>query len=694
MKLTDSLLFKLLPAMGIPTVILSVGIGFFAYTGSSKLLVDQVERLLSSDSAKLAENYENWVLMQFAQLESLAAMTEIDYSDDMYARLADESARLGYNSISPADPSGILHLAGGKTADLSQRPYLRSVLSTGKPAISDPVFSAVAGEEHLLTVLFAVPVFEEGKLAKVLIGQRKAEFLNSNISSVDYGPGSENYMINGAGVVIADTNAETAKARANLLETARESGEHGARVTVLEEMIAGQSGVKSYETGAGTRYVGYAPVRGMSWSVAIDVPEATITAPLVKLRLSIVIVSLGAILFGLGYSLVAGLSFVRPIKSLAAGFREVAEGDADLTRRLPSKGKDEISETVSSFNAFVASLQGIIQSLRATQGSLGNIGENLSVNSVESASAIGEIMANIGSVRKHADIQHSQAGEMREAMGDISEGIHELDRLIETQVSGSTEMAASIEQMVGNIDSVATSTERMTQAFRSLAAAVSDGKAKQVSAEENALGISRKSELLNDANLAITGIAAQTNLLAMNAAIEAAHAGNAGRGFSVVADEIRKLSEQASAQSKAINVQIKEIQKGIGTVVSATKDSTQVFAAVSNGIETTGDLVTEIEGAMSEQRSGSRQILEALRDLNEVSESVKAKAGDMTASSERVRLSVDELNETATMIFNSMDEMTAGATQINVSAQRVSDLSRETNESIQTMARQTDKFKV
>ena len=82
-----------------------------------------------------------------------------------------------------------------------------------------------------------------------------------------------------------------------------------------------------------------------------------------------------------------------------------------------------------------------------------------------------------------------------------------------------------------------------------------------------------------------------------------AHAGNAGKGFSVVADEIRKLSEQASAQSKAINVQIAEIQKGIHTVVSAAKASTAVFGEVSAAVETTGGLVSEIEGAMSERNN-------------------------------------------------------------------------------------------
>ncbi len=694
MRFTDSLLFKLLLAMAIPTIILALGIGFFAYSGSSKLLVAQVEKNLASESLKLAANYESWVLLQHAQLESLAASTKIDYSDQMYARLADETRRLGYNSISPADSSGILHLAGGKTADLSKRPYLQKVLATGQPAVSDPVYSAVAGEENLLTVLFAVPVMEEGRLTKVLIGQRVAEFLNANISAVDYGEGSENFMVNREGVVIADTVPQNARDRINLLETARNDPAQAGRVPIVEAMTEAQNGVKAYRLNGELRYVGFAPVRGMDWSVGVDVPESAISAPLVQLRTSIFAVSLIAFLFGLGFALIAGIGFVRPIKALAAGFREVAEGDADLTRRLTARGKDELAETVTSFNAFAGSLQGIIQSLRSIQGSLGNIGESLSVNSVESASAIGQIMANIGSVRKHAGIQHDQAAEVRKAMADIAEGIRELDRLIETQVSGSTEMAASIEQMVGNIDSVANSTGKMTASFQALSSKVGDGRQKQKDSEENALGIARKSELLTDANNAISGIAAQTNLLAMNAAIEAAHAGNAGKGFSVVADEIRKLSEQASAQSKAINVQIAEIQKGIHTVVSAAKASTAVFGEVSAAVETTGGLVSEIEGAMSEQRSGSRQILEALREINEMSESVKRKAGTMTSSSELIRSSVEELNETATMIFNSMDEMTAGATQINESAQRVSELARETNESLQAMERQTDKFKV
>jgi methyl-accepting chemotaxis protein len=168
-------------------------------------------------------------------------------------------------------------------------------------------------------------------------------------------------------------------------------------------------------------------------------------------------------------------------------------------------------------------------------------------------------------------------------MEAIAEGIAHLDKMIETQVSGNVEAAASIEQMVGNIASVTASVDKMVRRFGALMTAASDGKVKQEAVDARVKEIASQSELLLEANEVISGIASQTNLLAMNAAIEAAHAGEAGKGFSVVADEIRRLSETSAEQSRTIGAELARIQATIGEVVGASQDSEAAFAAVTAG---------------------------------------------------------------------------------------------------------------
>ncbi|MFH2115220.1 MAG: methyl-accepting chemotaxis protein, partial [Spirochaetota bacterium] len=189
-------------------------------------------------------------------------------------------------------------------------------------------------------------------------------------------------------------------------------------------------------------------------------------------------------------------------------------------------------------------------------------------------------------------------------------------------------------------------------------------------------------------------IASQTNLLAMNAAIEAAHAGEAGKGFSVVADEIRRLSETSAEQSRTIGAELAHIRAGIDEVVAASRDSETTFTELTTGIEETDGLVKQIEHAMSEQETGSRQILEALHDMNQVTEEVRAKASEMNSAASKAMAAMEDLSQISGTILGSMDEMGAGAEQINKAAQSVSNLAESTNINIRSMEEEIGRFKV
>lgn len=192
-----------------------------SYLLSSRLLRGEVQERLTSDALRLSETYSAWLDIQIAQLETIAATVDFsEWDDDFYALLSAEYKRLGYNSMAPTDLSGILHLGGGRKADLSSRAYLQKVLTTSTPAISDPVFSNVPGEENLFTVLFAVPVFREGKLFCTLVAQRNAEFLSSTISKISYGEGTANYVLTSAGIPVAHTDVSEVVDRLDVLKAA------------------------------------------------------------------------------------------------------------------------------------------------------------------------------------------------------------------------------------------------------------------------------------------------------------------------------------------------------------------------------------------------------------------------------------------------------------------------------------------
>ena len=208
------------------------------------------------------------------------------------------------------------------------------------------------------------------------------------------------------------------------------------------------------------------------------------------------------------------------------------------------------------------------------------------------------------------------------------------------------------------------------------------------------LDIEQQSKILQDANLAIAGIASQTNLLAMNAAIEAAHAGEAGRGFSVVADEIRKLSATSSERSHSIGVRLAKIQETIKGVVSLSNETLSEFSLVSDNIAETGQIVAQIKNAMEEHQIGSKQIIDALQSMNDSTAEVKSSSAKMSEDNRHILAKVKKLQSTALTIKDSIDRMQENSTAADESRKMFSAISGDITDSVKEIGGKIGLFKV
>jgi methyl-accepting chemotaxis protein len=189
-------------------------------------------------------------------------------------------------------------------------------------------------------------------------------------------------------------------------------------------------------------------------------------------------------------------------------------------------------------------------------------------------------------------------------------------------------------------------------------------------------------------------IASQTNLLSMNAAIEAAHAGEAGKGFAVVADEIRKLAESSGEQSKTISTVLKKIKDSIDKITRSTDEVLNKFEAIDSGVRIVSEQEENIRRAMEEQDVGSKQILEAVSLLNDITGQVKGGSEEMRNDSREVMNTSQTLDSITQELSSGMNEMAIGADQINIAVNRVNDISRQNKKDIDDLIQEVNKFKI
>ena len=696
-RLRVTLTVKLLVMFIIVVVISSVSVGIVSYKNAAKGLTESIYTRIEAASSDVVDKVVAINEKHFQTLHALAELTIIKDDnaslEEKQNQLTNISATLADNCENVAfyDANGNAIVGDGRVMNFKTRAYFSEAFA-GKNYASDPVLSPVTDSvlQH-----YSVPVYNNnhkpiGAIVMVISGNT----IEETIAGIDMGGGMHPSVINWATAsTVANINEDTEKSQEEGGATLDETQGLGL---ILNNIFAGKEGIDEFVDPNIHAHLlaSYKKIPNTTWTVFAVAPFDMYFNSLRSLRTTVFLIIIITIIVagGIVFFLIGLL--IKPLKTVKNSIETIASGNADLTQRIPDATNDEIGDVVKGFNAFVEKLQGIVTSLQDSKTNLITVDTDLQSSTQDTSASITEIIANIESVNNQIVSQADSVQETAGAVNQISSNINSLEHMIESQAACVTEASAAVEEMIGNINSVNISVGKMISSFSTLQKHSSEGFSTQNNANEKIIRIEEQSKMLQDANTAIANIAEQTNLLAMNAAIEAAHAGEAGKGFAVVADEIRKLSETSTDQSKTIGSELQKIQETIQDVVNVSNETNTAFTAIERSIAETSQIIEQIKGAMEEQQIGSKQIIDALKSMNNSTSEVHSASSEMTEGNKHILSEIQKLQDATETMKGSIEEMHTGAERINQTGAALSAISGQVADNIKQIGSEIDLFKV
>ncbi len=739
-SLQGKLILAFLGVSLLPLILVTV----IASTQTQKNLANLVGENFNNTAHLMNTEMENWITERKQDIQTLANLSRIrSMETDQATQAVQEFATLWgiYETVFVANLDGdTVAINSGNRVSVKDRAYFQQAIK-GEIAVSELLISRATGNT---IIVFAAPVYQDNKIVGMVGVTVPTSYLNELLKLGWTGESGDAYLVDHQGYLLSPPRF-TEQLKQDGLIKERPELELQIDTYATQQAKAGNHGWAEYQNYRGKQVLGaYAPLASVPWSIIIEQDRAEAFASITHLRnLSFLIMVIAAV----GVAFLAfwqALSLSRPLHKMSQFAAAFALGD--VSQSLEVKSNDEIGEladafrTVAEYQRDVATVaqrlaakdltvtiepksekdilgKSLVQMLAILRQTLGEIAhqantllsasDQLAASADQSGRATNQIAATIQQIARGASQEAESINQTAASVEQMSRAINGVARGAQDQAQAVGKASQVVHEITAAIQQVAVNAQKVSQDSSTASQAAEQGRAtveqtirgmeniksKVAFSAQKVQNMGERSNQIGAIVEAIEDIASQTNLLALNAAIEAARAGEHGKGFAVVADEVRKLAERAAQATKEIGTLIKDIQSTVNEAVNAMQDSSSEVEQEAARAGNAGIALQEIQHSVHSVVEQANQAAEAAQkmeiaanELVDAMDAVSAVVEENTAATEEMAASSTQVTQAIETIASVSEENSAAIEEVSASSEEMSAQVEEVNAAAQSLA--------